>query len=99
MSVVETQYFALLRAALWGTPVVVDAPIEWDAVMKVAQMLGIDESKTAAIGDYFNDLEMLKAGLAWHYKRYDDTAEYAEAEKRDITDYSPGIFLTLRLGK
>lgn len=37
MSVVETQYFALLRAALWGTPVIVDAPFEWDAVMKVAQ--------------------------------------------------------------
>ncbi len=28
------------------------------------------------------NLEMLKAGLAWHYKRYDNTPEYAEAEKR-----------------
>lgn len=28
------------------------------------------------------NLKMLEAGLAWHYKRYDDTAEYAEAEKK-----------------
>lgn len=28
------------------------------------------------------NLEMLKAGLAWHYKRYDNTPEYAEAESK-----------------
>lgn len=31
------------------------------AVMKVAQMLGIDKEHTAAIGDYFNDYEMLRS--------------------------------------
>lgn len=31
------------------------------AVMKVAEILGIDQSKTAAIGDYFNDYQMLKS--------------------------------------
>lgn len=28
------------------------------------------------------NLKMLEAGLAWHYKRYDNTPEYAEAEKK-----------------
>ena len=27
-----------------------------------------------------SDLEMLKTGLAWHYKRYDSTPAYAQAE-------------------
>ncbi len=31
------------------------------AVLKVAEMLGIDQAHTAAIGDYFNDYAMLKA--------------------------------------
>ena len=31
------------------------------AVLKLAEMLGVDKSKTAAIGDYYNDYEMLKA--------------------------------------
>ncbi|MCM1363465.1 MAG: Cof-type HAD-IIB family hydrolase [Faecalibacterium sp.] len=31
------------------------------AVLKVAEILGIDKSKTAAIGDYFNDYQMLKS--------------------------------------
>lgn len=30
------------------------------AVLKLAEMLGIDKSHTAAIGDYFNDYDMLK---------------------------------------
>ncbi len=30
------------------------------AVLKLAEMLGVDKSKTAAIGDYFNDYQMLK---------------------------------------
>lgn len=33
----ETQYFALLRAALWDTPVAIEGPIEWDAVMRLAK--------------------------------------------------------------
>ena len=31
------------------------------SVLKVAQMLGIEQKYTAAIGDYFNDYAMLKA--------------------------------------
>lgn len=31
------------------------------AVLRVAQMLGIDKAHTSAIGDYFNDYEMLKS--------------------------------------
>ena len=33
----ETQYFALLRAALWDTPVDIDGPIDWNEVLKVAK--------------------------------------------------------------
>ena len=33
----ETQYFALLRSALWDTPVAIEGPIEWDAVMRLAK--------------------------------------------------------------
>ena len=37
MSVAETQYFALLRAALWDTPAKVDGAIDWQGVMQLAQ--------------------------------------------------------------
>ena len=37
MSTVETQYFALLRAALWDTPAVIDGPIDWMGVMELAK--------------------------------------------------------------
>ena len=30
------------------------------AVLKLAEMLGVDKEHTSAIGDYFNDYEMLK---------------------------------------
>lgn len=33
----ETQYFTLLRSALWDTPVAIDGPIDWNGVMKVAK--------------------------------------------------------------
>lgn len=29
-------------------------------MLKLSQLLGIDKEKTAAIGDYYNDIEMLK---------------------------------------
>lgn len=32
-----------------------------NAVLKLAEMLGVNKAQTAAIGDYYNDLEMLKA--------------------------------------
>lgn len=38
MSTSETQYFALLRAALWGTPVDVDGPMDWQDVIQLAQL-------------------------------------------------------------
>lgn len=47
MSVAETQYFALLRAALWDAPVVIDGPIDWKAVMQTADFHG----NTALIAD------------------------------------------------
>lgn len=40
MSTTESQYFALLRAALWGTPVDIDGTIDWKAVMKTASYHG-----------------------------------------------------------
>ena len=33
----ESQYFALLRSALWDTPVTIEGPIEWNEVMHIAQ--------------------------------------------------------------
>ena len=40
MSTVEQHYFALLRAALWGTSVSVGGEIDWDSVMKIAEFHG-----------------------------------------------------------
>lgn len=37
MSLAENQYFALLRAALWDTPVAIDGEIDWPSVMQLAQ--------------------------------------------------------------
>ena len=33
----ESHYFALLRSALWGTPLYIEGPIDWSAVMRLAQ--------------------------------------------------------------
>ena len=33
----ESQYFALLRSALWDTPVTIEGPIDWDRVMRIAK--------------------------------------------------------------
>ncbi len=40
MNTTESQYFVLLRAALWDTPVVIDGPVDWKAVMKIAEHHG-----------------------------------------------------------
>lgn len=40
MTAAETQYFALLRAALWDAPVAIDCPIDWKAVMQIAYYHG-----------------------------------------------------------
>ena len=37
MSVTEAQYFALLRSALWDTPVAIEEEVDWDAVMQLAK--------------------------------------------------------------
>lgn len=37
MSVAEKQYFALLRSALWETPVDIDVDVDWQGVMQLAQ--------------------------------------------------------------
>lgn len=50
----------LMRSSVASFEVVGKGTNKGVAVMKVAQLLGIDPSKTAAIGDYFNDWEMLK---------------------------------------
>lgn len=33
----ESHYFALLRSALWDTPVAIEGPVDWDAVMRLAK--------------------------------------------------------------
>ena len=47
MSAAEIQYFALLRAALWETPVAIDGPIDWKAVMQMAEF----HSNSALLAD------------------------------------------------
>ena len=40
MSTTESQYFALLRAALWDAPIVIEGDIDWKGVMKIADHHG-----------------------------------------------------------
>ena len=37
MSNADTQYFSLLRSALWDEPVSMEGPMDWDAVMLTAK--------------------------------------------------------------
>ena len=37
MSIAEKHYFALMRAALWGSPVAIEEEIDWKAVLQLAQ--------------------------------------------------------------
>ena len=37
MSITEKHYFALMRSALWGSPVAIDEAIDWKAVLQLAQ--------------------------------------------------------------
>ena len=46
MSNAEIQYFTLLRSALWDTPVAIDGPVEWEAVMRLAK----HHANTALLG-------------------------------------------------
>lgn len=51
----------LMRSSICSYEIVNEDTNKGVAVLKVAEILGIDKSKTAAIGDYFNDYEMLKS--------------------------------------
>jgi len=51
----------LMRSSICSFEIVNHGVNKGVAVLKVAEKLGIDPSKTAAIGDYFNDYEMLKS--------------------------------------
>ena len=47
-------------SSAWSYEIVNEDTNKGVAVLKLADILGVDHSKTAAIGDYFNDYEMLK---------------------------------------
>ena len=49
----------LMNSSVFSFEVVSKETNKGKAVLKAAELLGIDKSKTAAIGDYFNDYEML----------------------------------------
>lgn len=51
----------LMKSSVFSFDVVNEGTNKGVAVMKVAQILGIDKKNTAAIGDYFNDYQMLKS--------------------------------------
>ena len=40
MSIAEIQYFALLRAALWNSPIELEEGVDWIAVLKIAEHHG-----------------------------------------------------------
>lgn len=50
----------LMLSSPWSYEIVNEDTNKGVAVLKLADILGVDHSKTAAIGDYFNDYEMLK---------------------------------------
>ena len=51
----------LMRTSPFSFELVNEGTNKGVAVLKVAQLLGVEQEHTAAIGDYFNDYEMLKA--------------------------------------
>ena len=50
----------LMFSSAWSYEMVNEDTNKGKAVLKLAEMLGVDMEHTAAIGDYFNDYEMLK---------------------------------------
>lgn len=50
----------LMFSSAWSYEMVNETTNKGKAVLKLAEMLGVDKEHTAAIGDYFNDYEMLK---------------------------------------
>lgn len=51
----------LMYSSPWSFEMVNEDTNKGKAVLKLAEILGVDKEHTAAIGDYFNDYEMLKA--------------------------------------
>ena len=51
----------LMASSLFSYEMVNEGTNKGNAVLKLAEILGVEKEKTAAIGDYYNDLEMLKA--------------------------------------
>ncbi len=51
----------LMASSLFSYEMVNEGTNKGTAVLKLAEMLGVEKEKTAAIGDYYNDWEMLKA--------------------------------------
>ena len=47
-------------SSAWSYEIVNEDTNKGKAVLKLAEILGVDRAHTAAIGDYFNDYEMLK---------------------------------------
>lgn len=56
----NSKYFECFKTSPFTLEVVSKGVNKGAAVMKLAELLNIDESNTAAIGDYYNDVEMLK---------------------------------------
>ena len=50
----------LMFSSPWSYEMVNEDTNKGKAVLKLAEMLGVEKENTAAIGDYFNDYEMLK---------------------------------------
>ncbi len=50
----------LMFSSDWSYEIVNEDTNKGKAVLKLAEILGVDKNNTAAIGDYFNDYEMLK---------------------------------------
>lgn len=50
----------LMFSSPWSYEMVNENTNKGKAVLKLAEMLGVEKEKTAAIGDYFNDYEMLR---------------------------------------
>jgi len=50
----------LMFSSPWSYEMVNESTNKGKAVLKLAEMLGIEKENTAAIGDYFNDYEMLR---------------------------------------
>jgi len=49
--------------------------VEWEKRDKYGRVLGV-----VYVGEVNANLQMVKDGYAWHYKRFDDTPAYAQAE-------------------